>query len=146
MCVFYGLYCITGVWFPRHRLLQLRNSSPENDSFFCQIVPKIAGNHTYCLALIKFIYRSDSYQPLECWSRTLSGSEFAHHCVYIWLTRSNTRLKVFVHRLSTYQWFYITLCWQKYIIHESDVIWAPRRLKLPVTRLFVQKFIRAKMK
>ena len=34
----------------------------------------------------------------------------------------------------------------KHIIHESDVIWAPRRLKLPVTRLFVQKFIQAKMK
>ena len=56
----------------RHRSLQLRNSAPETDSIFCQMVPKIAGNNTYCLALIKLIYRSDSYQPLECWSRTLT--------------------------------------------------------------------------
>ena len=33
----------------------------------------------------------------------------------------------------------------KCIIHESDVTWASRRLKLPVIRLFVQK-IQAKMK
>ena len=72
----------------------------------------------------------------------MTGSEFAHQCAYIWLTHSNKRLKVFVHRLSTYQWFHTTFCWKKYIIHESDVIWAPRRLKLPVTRLFVQSLFR----
>ena len=33
-----------------------------------------------------------------------------------------------------------------YIIHEGDVIWAPRHLKLPATRLFVQKFIQAKIR
>ena len=88
---------------------------------------KIAGNNTHC--------------P-ECWSRTLTGSEFAHHSALIWQKHNNTCNVIFLHRVSTYQWFHITFCWQKCIIRESDVTWASRRLKLPVPRLFVQKIFR----
>ena len=45
---------------------------------FFQIVPKIVGNNTYCPG---------------CWSLTLTGSEFAHHCAYIW--QKPTMLKCF---------------------------------------------------
>ena len=55
---------------------------------------------------------------------------------------SNICNDVFLHRVSTYQWFHITFCWQKCIIHESYVTWASRRLKLPVPQLFVQKIFR----
>ena len=98
MCVFYGLYCITGVWFRRHWLLQLENSAQENDSFFFQIVLKTAGNNIFC--------------P-ECWSRTLTGSEFAHHAAYIWQNAVIPTMLFILHRLSTYQWFHITYFWQK---------------------------------
>ena len=49
-------------------------------AFFFQIVLKIAGNNTH--------------RP-ECWSRTLTGSEFAHHCAWIWPRRSNTYNVIF---------------------------------------------------
>ena len=123
MCLFYWLYCITGVWFRRPRLLQLMNSAQETDSFFSNCVED----------------SRKQYLLPECWSRTLS--EFAHHSAYI---RQNAVITTifFLHRLSTYQWFQITVCWQKYIIHENDVTWASWRLKLPVARLFVQKIFR----
>ena len=45
---------------------------------------------------------------------------------------------------SMYQWFHINFCWQKCIIHESDVTLASRRLKLPVLRLCGNKIFRTR--
>ena len=80
---------------------------------FFQIILKIAGNNTHC--------------P-ECWSRTL----FRDPNLHITLPRYGKNAVIpamlfFLHRLSTYQWFHITFCWQKCIIHESDVTWASWR-------------------
>ena len=68
MCVFYGLYCITGI-ISTAQIIEALEFCIRNGHVFFQIVPKIAGNITYC--------------P-ECWSWTLTASEFAHHCACIW--------------------------------------------------------------
>ena len=51
---------------------------------------------------------------------TLTGSELAHHCAYVWLTRSNIcKTRGFRHRLSTYQGY--NPCAQKYVIRHMSV-------------------------
>ena len=54
---------------PKAQIIAAYNFCARNWQLFFQIVLKIAENNTYC--------------P-ECWSRNLTGSEFAHHSAYIW--------------------------------------------------------------
>ena len=62
--------------------------------------------------------------------------------MYIWQKRSNTyNVKNFLHRLSKYQWFHITFCWQKILFmrvtsHERHGISNYRELDCLFKSLF----------
>ena len=109
MCVFYGLYCITGI-IPTAQIIEALEFCIRNGHVFFSNCTEDSRKH-YLLPGVLVL--------------NFNGIRICTSLCLHMAKRSNIYMvEMFLHILSRYLCVHITFCWQIYIIHESDVTWA----------------------